>query len=225
MAQDRPDLGESVKKLAQGMSTPRAAHLDLLKRLGRYLVSFPSMGIVYKQQILPDFIRVSVDSDFAGDRVSRKSTTGMVQWFGNHVVKRTSTLQTCVGLNVAETEYYALCHGASHGLGLQAFLLDIGVLVSLEIESDSNSARSFSSRQGLGKQKHVMTRYLWMQDAVASQRLISKKVPTAKNTSDILTKSTDGTTLRKHLTTIGLIAVRLHYLEEIRVFLFEYLRL
>ena len=80
--------------------------------------------------------------------------------------------------------------------------------MSLKVESDSNFARSFSSRQGLGKQKHVMTRYLWMQDAVASQRLIIKRVPTDKITSDILTKSTDGTTLRKHLTTIGLIAVK-----------------
>lgn len=122
----------------------------------------------------------------------------MVQWFGNHVVKTTSTLQTCVGLNVAETEYYALCYGVNYGLGFPAFLFDIEVPVSLEVESDNNSARSFFSKQGLGKQRHVITKYLWMQDAVASQRLIIKRVPTAKNTSDILTKSTNGKTFGDH---------------------------
>ena len=60
-AQDRPDIGESVKRMAQGMSNPRTAHLELLKRLGRYLVANPSMAIVYKQQHLPHVIRVSVD--------------------------------------------------------------------------------------------------------------------------------------------------------------------
>ena len=58
-------------------------------------------------------------------------------------------------MNVAECEFYALCHGASHGLRLQAFLVDLGLEMKLEVESDNNSARFFSSRQGLGKQRHV----------------------------------------------------------------------
>ena len=57
------------------------------------------MAIVYKQQRLPHVIRISVDSEHAGDKISRKSTTGMVQWFGGYVVKTTSNLQFCIGLN------------------------------------------------------------------------------------------------------------------------------
>ena len=110
-------------------------------------------------------------------------------------------------MNVAECEFYALCHGASHGLRLQAFLVDLGLEMKLEVESDNNSAQSFSSRQGLGKQRHVQTRFLWLQDAVAAERVSIKRIPTSLNTSDILTKAVDGSTLRKHLETIGLLKV------------------
>ena len=181
------------------MSAPRVAHRDLLKRLARYLLGARSLAVVFRQQTLPNHLRVSVDSDFAGCKISRKSTTGMVQRLGSHVLKATSNLQTSVGLNVAETEFYALCHGAAHGLGLQSFLSDLNVSLSLVIESDSNSARSFSSRLGLGKQRHVMTRFLWLQDAVSTKRLEIRRVPTKENVSDILTKPCDATTLQKHL--------------------------
>ena len=109
---------------------------------------------------MPKYIRMRVDSDFAADRRTRRSTTGMVQRLGAHCVKATANLQASAGLNVGETEYYALVHGAVHGLGLQSYLRDWGLHFDLVIESDSTRAKSFASWQGLGKQRHVQTRYL-----------------------------------------------------------------
>ena len=207
LSQDRPDIAECVKRMAQGMSAPRVAHQELLKRLARYLLKFSSMAVIYRQQKLPTQIRISVDSDFAGCKVTRKSTTGCVQRFGSHLLKSNSNLQTSIGLNVAETEYYALCHGAAHGLGLQSFMRDLNLNVTLMVESDSNSARSFASRLGLGRQRHVQTRYLWLQSAVAGGRVEIKRVPTKDNVSDILTKPCDASTLVRHLKTLGLVVV------------------
>ena len=163
---------------------------------------------------MPESIRVSVDSDFAADRATRKSTTGMVQRLGRHPVKTTSNLQTSVGLNVSECEFYALVHGAAHGLGLQAYLHDLGINLPLVIESDSTSAKSFASRRGLGNQRHVQTRYLWIQDRVAANNFVIKKVATAKNVSDILTKVMDRSTLNKHMETLGYVDVQLSRLHK-----------
>ena len=69
------------------------------------------------RQTFPSSISTHVDSDFAGCRSTRKSTTGMVQMVGEHAVKHTSNLQDATGLNVSECEYCALTHGAAHGLG------------------------------------------------------------------------------------------------------------
>ena len=200
LSQDRADLPEAVKCLAQQMSTPSKSSVEELKHLARYLKGRPSMALVLKQQRMPRVIRVSVDSDFAADRKTRRSTTGMVQRLGTHCVKATSNLQASAGLNVGETEYYALVRGAVHGLGLQSYLEDWGIRLDLEIESDSTSAASFASRQGLGKQRHV-------QERVARREFEIKKVAGDLNVSDILTKSCPGVLLQRHMEKLSQIQV------------------
>ena len=69
-------------------------------------------------------------------------------------------MQTALGLNVGEAEFYALLQGGCHGLGFQAFLRDLVVDLKMIVERDSNSARASASRRGLGKQRHVQTRFL-----------------------------------------------------------------
>ena len=66
ISQQQADVAETVKRLAQGTSKPRTAHWEMLKRLARYLIKTPNISLVYHQQRTPDFVRISVDSDFAG---------------------------------------------------------------------------------------------------------------------------------------------------------------
>jgi hypothetical protein len=204
LAQERSDIGEAIKTLAQGMAKPNEQHWEDLKRCCRYLVGKPNLALFYKQQIMPKTVKASVDSDYAADRLTRKSTTGMVVRLGAHVVKTSSNLQSSIGLNVSECEFYALVHGAAHCLGMQAFLRDLGLRLDIVLESDSNAAGAFCSRKGLGKQRHVETRFLWIQDRVAAGHLRIVKIPGDRNVSDILTKSTTSVILAKHAATMGL---------------------
>ena len=208
LSQDRADIGESVKSLAQGMAKPTRAYYEDLKRLGRYLLSLPHLALVYKQQRAPSVLTVNVDSDHAADKMTRKSTTGMTIVFGKHLLKSSSNLQSSIGLNVAEAEFYALRHGGAHSLGMQSFFRDLGIKTDLEICSDSSSAGSFSSRRGLGKQRHVQTRYLWIQERVSCRHFRIKKIRTENNTSDILTKSSGAQTSQKHMRTLGFASIR-----------------
>ena len=73
-------LAQKRSDIAEGMAKPRTAHWEFLKRLARYLVATPDVCWVFHQQRMPDFSRVCVDSDFAGDKVGRRSTSGMVQF-------------------------------------------------------------------------------------------------------------------------------------------------
>ena len=93
LAQDRLDLAETARHLAQRMIEPREFDFVPLKRAARYLVGKPKAALRYRRQKHVDKITVFVDSDFAGDPVSRKSTTGLVAQIGNHTVKSGSTLQ------------------------------------------------------------------------------------------------------------------------------------
>ena len=148
IAQDRAGLGETLKTLAQSMQSPKTCHMGDLKRAARYLLHRPAQALVYKQQSLQRKLTISVDSDHAADKSTRKSTTGMVLQISEHKVKNTSILQSAIGLNVSEAEYYALCHGGAHGLGMQAYLRDLGLDMAVVVQSDSSSAKSFASRRG-----------------------------------------------------------------------------
>ena len=118
------------------------------------------------------------------------------------------------GLNVSECEFYALVEGAAHGLGLQAYMHDLGIDLLLIIKSDSSNAKAFACPRGLGKQRHAQTRYLWISDTVTANSFVIKKVSTADNISDILTKAINRKNLDRHLKTMGFVEVHASKLHE-----------
>ena len=105
---------------------------------------------------------------------------------------------------MSEAEYYALTHGAAHGLDMQSYFQDIGLDLGVVLESDSSSAKGFASRQGLGRQHHVQVRYLWLQQAVAKHNVVIREIGIKNNASDKLTKLSDATTIAKHMLQMGL---------------------
>ena len=203
LGQDRADIGHAVKTLSRKMVQPLEADWQNLKRLGRYLKKHPYARLVFGPQKEPGKLKVQVDSDHAGDAVTRRSTTGMVVYHGRHPIKHSSNVQSTVALSTGESEFYALVKAGSTGLGIQSLMADWGIQSPLLVETDSSAAKGQSSRIGLGKSRHVQTRYMWIQERVNAKHMLIHKVPGEKNTSDILTKSTPGPTLRKHLKTMG----------------------
>ena len=75
------------------------------------------------------------------------------------------------------------------------------------VEADSSSAESYARRRGLGKQRNVKTRYLWIQDMIASNSFVIRKLPTTSTVSDILAKAIDRKTLDKDFSTMRFVEV------------------
>ena len=72
--------------------------------------------------------------------------------------------------------------------------------LSLEDQTDSSAALAICQRRGCGRIRHLEAGCLWIQAALASKRVNQlTKVPGAKNTADILTKSVSRRDLDKHL--------------------------
>ena len=112
VAQDRVDIVEAVKCLTRHMKEPRSGHMqELNKRLGRYLVKNRRCVLTYARHTSDATLQVHVDSDWAGDVLGRKSTTGVIVRRGKHLLRHMSCLQTLVALSSGEAEYYALIRG------------------------------------------------------------------------------------------------------------------
>ena len=90
-----------------------------LKRAARYLVGKLKAAIRFRRQEHVDKMTVFVDSDFADDPVSRKSTTVLVAQTGNHTVKCGSTTQSLTALSVGEAEFHAVVKAGQGGLSLR----------------------------------------------------------------------------------------------------------
>ena len=109
--------------------------------------------------------------------------------FGGAALKTYSSTQGSIATSVGEAEYYAALKGAAEGLGVQALARDLGLEVEVRLWSDSTSARGIACRRGLsGRTRHMETKFLWLQEAVARKRLHWGKVHTAVNPADLLTK-------------------------------------
>ena len=73
----RPDIMFSVCMCAHFQANPKESHLSAIKRILRYLKHTPSIGLWYPKDASFTLLGYS-DSDFAGCRVDRKSTSGGV---------------------------------------------------------------------------------------------------------------------------------------------------
>jgi hypothetical protein len=86
--------------------TPRNVTLWPLSQFFEYLVATPCFGIWYPKGSTFDLIGY-VDSDYAGCKVDRKSTSGTCQFLGRSLVSWSFKKQTSVALSTTEAEYVA----------------------------------------------------------------------------------------------------------------------
>ena len=109
-------------------------------------------------------------------------------------------------LSTGESEYYALVKGGLVGLGLQALFEDFQVPISVVVESDATAAKGTVNRIGLGKARHIQTRYLWLQERVAMDHLKVTHVPGKRNRADMLTKSAPSVQMEETLRRSGYVS-------------------
>ena len=131
--------------------------------------------------------QVFVDSDVAGDAVSRKSTTGLVAQIGNHTVKSGSTLQSLTALSVGEAEFYEVVKGGQVGQSWGSMYQDLGIPMKIEIQSDSSTANSLTDRLGAGQRtKH--TRFFWNKEEFKMETSVSRRC-LQRRTAQVLERS------------------------------------
>jgi hypothetical protein len=115
----------------------------VVKRILRYLVSTPCFGIWYPKGSTVDLIGYS-DSDYAGCKVDRKSTSRTCHFLGRSLVSWSSKKQTIVALSTAEDEYVVAGQCCTQMLWMRQTLQDFGYNISkVSLLCDNESAIRF----------------------------------------------------------------------------------
>ena len=110
---------------------------------------------------------------------------------GSHCIKTRSASQGAVALSSAEAEFYAMIEGVTRAKGLISIARELGftdISEVVKLSTDSEAAKQFVKRRGLGKMKHIQIKDLWLQKEAREGRLEIFKVLGKDNPSDLMTK-------------------------------------
>ena len=122
------------------MASPSQADWGRLKKLGRYLKGKPRLVWRFGWQEQPDELTTYSDSDWAGDKSSRKCTSGGVIKYGEHVLQTWAKGQSIIALSTAEAEMYALIKATSEALGQMSLYKEWNLVLSGKMYSDASAA-------------------------------------------------------------------------------------
>ena len=143
------------------------------------------------------------DSDWAGCRVTGKSTSGGVVMAGSHFLKGWSRTQNHVTLSSAEAELIALVKCTQECMGVQSMFRDWGGQVSCTLYADSSAALAIAKRKGAGKLRHINVSALWIQDIQDREGAEYVKVLGTENPADLMTKHLARDKIDKNMSIIG----------------------
>jgi hypothetical protein len=188
----RPDIMLSVCMCARFQSDPKECRLVAVKRTLRYLVSMPCFGIWYPKGSTFDLIGYS-DSDYAGSKVDRKSTSGTCQFLGRSLVSWSSKKQTSVALSTTEAEYVVTGQCCVQLLWMSQILRDFGYNLSkVPLLCDNESAIHLANnRVEHSRTKHIDIRHHFLRDHQQRGDIDIYHISTENQLADIFTKPLD----------------------------------
>jgi len=103
----RPDIMFLVLLRARFQSNPKESHFKAAKPILKYFKDTTNVGLWYPSHSPINLVGY-FDSDFAGCKLDRKSTSGICHLLGASIISWHSKKQACVALSTAEAEYIAV---------------------------------------------------------------------------------------------------------------------
>ena len=172
------------------MARPKRGSWDSSKKLGRFMVYRGRVVWKFRWQEQPRYGDTYGDSDWGGTKKDRRSTSGGVFMLGSHPIKTWSATQQAYALSSAEAELYAMVEGVARAKGLCSLARDLGYEVDqvIRLGTDSQAAKSFVNRRGLGRMRHLDIRDMWLQNEVLSGKVVIAKVSGIRKPADLMTK-------------------------------------
>ena len=184
----RPDLSVCVTRLAQFSNCYSSSHWNQLIHVVQYLKYTKDEGIYLNACNGP--LQAFSDSDWGGDRPTRRSTTGYVIKFGGSIIMWKSTLQKSVAHSTMDAEFKALAICISILIYVKNLLKEMNIFDSLkDFFCDNTSCIStLLNNNYKSKTKHNEIHFRIVREQMEKNNLRLQYVESNQNLADILTK-------------------------------------
>jgi hypothetical protein len=188
----RPDIMLIVCMCARFQAASKKCHMRSIKRIIRYLVLTPNVGLWYPKGSHFDLISYS-DVDYARCKVDRKSTSRTCQFLGRSLVSWSPKKQNSVALSTVDAEYVAAGSCCAQLLWMQQTLKDYGYTMNqIPLLCDNESAIKIAYKHcEHSRNKHIDIQHHFLRDHAIKGDIIISHVRTNEQLADIFTKPLD----------------------------------
>ena len=161
----RPAIANIVRELAKCMSGASPEALKELMRVIKFVLDTPNYGLHVQPNIVEDGIWdvvVYSDSDWTGDKDSRRSVSGYIMYLLGETILWKSKLQRTVALSSTEAEYYALREAAKEIKFLVQVMESLGMKEKISIIVRVNNVGTLfmaENNTAISRTRHVDARY------------------------------------------------------------------
>lgn len=194
----RVDISYAVNMLQRNNAAPTTVHYKAAIQVVKYLKGTAGYGLTFKANHTgsasgtPFQITGYSDADYAGDKASRKSTSGSVIKLNGNVVAWSCKKQPTVALSTMESEYVALVNAATDMLWIRSWLQEVltGIPVPpMKILCDNQATVQILDKDDHHQStKHMDVKLHFIRDYVSSGIISVSWISTDKQEADILTK-------------------------------------
>ncbi|RYP37869.1 hypothetical protein DL768_010826 [Monosporascus sp. mg162] len=211
----RPDTAFATSTWARFMSNPSPRHQECIKRLPRYLNGTADLSLRYRklerdhphQKYNNLGLFGAVDTSFADDSESAKSTTGCVFFMAGAPVSWFSKLQGVVTRCTTEAEYVGAGTAAAEAAGIRNFLTELGLMPEgpIPILEDNTGALKWVKETQMSRRKrHIRVEYHYVRQEVQAGNISFEYVESKDNPADGLTKPLDRADFERFIQNLGL---------------------
>lgn len=196
----RPDLAYCVGVLSQHLECPCTQHWNAIVHVFKYLRGTIKLGIVFDGSICnqvegaeSSYNPIShCDSDWAGDRNSRRSTDGYIFTLAGGALSWKSRLKPTVALSSTEAEYRAITEAGQELLWLRRMMEFFGFFDKnpTVLQSNNLGAIHLNTKSIFhGRTKHIEIQYHWIREVINEGSLTVQYCSTEDMIADLLTKA------------------------------------
>ncbi|GKA73705.1 putative ribonuclease H-like domain-containing protein [Tanacetum coccineum] len=206
LTSSRPNIMFVVCACARYQVNPKVSHLHAVKRIFRYLKGQPKLDLWYLKDSPFDLVAYT-DSDYAGARLDRKSTTEGCQFLGCWLISWQCKKQTVVANSTTEAEYIAASNCCGQVLWIHNQLLDYRYyFMQTKIQIDNESTICIVKNPVFhSKIKHIEIRHHFIRDSYEKKLIQMIKIYTDQNVADLLTKAFDVSRFQYLIASIGML--------------------
>ena len=173
-------------------------HIPKLRKDNNY----DEKSVPTRQQISIDTLFCAKDSDWAGDSTHRKSVTGIVIKLAGGAILCKSRFQDTIALSSTEAEFIAAVDAGKYILYLRSILEDIGLCqndATILYEDNQGSLLLATAQQPTKRTRHIDIKHFVLQDWCEQDLISMRRINTADNCSDNLTKATSRSLFYRHM--------------------------